>query len=62
MKKWQLLLVALCLTAGTMTAMADDVSESTQPKKESAVVLTDPTVNMKNLNDFFIMEVVPMIR
>lgn len=56
MKKWQLLLVALCLTAGMMTAMADDVSESTQPKKESAVVLTDPTVNMKNLNDFFIME------
>mgnify|MGYP000228879248 CR=1 FL=1 len=41
------------LDAGTMTAMADDVSESTQPKKESAVVLTDPTVNMKNLNDFF---------
>ena len=40
MKKWQLLLVALCLTAGTMTAMADDVSESTQPKKESAVAVS----------------------
>ena len=54
MKKWHLLLAALCLTVSTMTVLADGVPEGTQTGKSSAVILTDPTVNMKNLSDFYL--------
>lgn len=56
MKKWHLLLAALCLTVSTMTVLADGVPEGTQMGQSSAVILTDPTVNMKNLSDFYILE------
>ena len=56
MKKWHLLLAALCLTVSTMTVLADGVPEGTQTGQSSAVILTDPTVNMKNLSDFYILE------
>ena len=39
-----------------MTVLADGVPEGTQTGNSSAVVLTDPTVNMKNLSDFYILE------
>ncbi|WP_296828061.1 hypothetical protein [uncultured Megasphaera sp.] len=56
MKKWQILLSTLCLSVSCLTALADGVPEGSPSEKLAAVVLTDPTVNTKNLDNFYIMQ------
>ena len=50
MKKWQILLGALCISVSSLTAFAADEPAKAEPA--AAIVLTDPTVNVKNLDDF----------
>ena len=54
MKKWQILLGALCISVSSLTAFAADEPAKAEPA--AAIVLTDPTVNVKNLDDFYILK------
>ena len=56
MKKWQILLTSLCFTVTAMTALAAEAPAAGSTEKTAAIVLTDPTVNVKNLNDFYILK------
>jgi len=56
MKKWQILLTSLCFTVTAMTALATEAPAAGSTEKTAAIVLTDPTVNVKNLNDFYILK------
>ncbi|WP_308590013.1 hypothetical protein [uncultured Megasphaera sp.] len=59
MKKWQILLGTLCFSLAGLTALAADAPQAAPTEtaaKTAAVVLTDPTVNVKNLSDFYILK------
>lgn len=54
MKKWQILLGVLCISVSSLTALAAEGPAHAEPA--AAIVLTDPTVNVKNLDDFYILK------
>jgi hypothetical protein len=50
MKKWQILLGALCISVSSLTAFAADEPAKAEPA--AAIVLTDPTVNVQEPGRF----------
>ena len=54
MKKWQILLGALCISVSSLTAFAADEPAKAEPA--AAIVLTDPAANVKTLDDFYFFQ------